>query len=35
MYLKKPYNVIKNAVHDHSTVAKLIPTMLQEVQALK
>ncbi len=34
MYAKKPYHVIKNAVHVHPTVAELIPTMLQDLQSL-
>ncbi len=34
MYAKKPYHVIKNAVHIHPTVAELIPTMLQDLQEL-
>lgn len=35
MYAKKPYHVIKNAVHVHPTVAELIPTMLQDIKELK
>ena len=31
MYAKKPYHVIKNAVHIHPTVSELIPTMLQDL----
>ena len=34
MYAKKPYHVIKNAVHVHPTVAELIPTMLQDLKEL-
>ena len=34
MYAKKSYQVIKNAVHIHPTVAELIPTMLQDLQPL-
>ena len=34
MYAKKPYHVIKNAVHVHPTVAELIPTMLQDLNPL-
>lgn len=34
MYAKKPYHVIKNAVHIHPTVAELVPTMLQDLQTL-
>lgn len=34
MYVKKPYHVIKNAVHIHPTVAELIPTMLQDLKPL-
>jgi pyruvate/2-oxoglutarate dehydrogenase complex dihydrolipoamide dehydrogenase (E3) component len=28
MYAKKPYTLIKNAVHIHPTVSEFIPTML-------
>lgn len=35
MYAKKPYRVIKNAVHIHPTVAELIPTMLQDLKPLE
>ncbi len=34
MYAKKPYQLIKNAVHIHPTVAELIPTLLQDLQEL-
>ncbi|MEM7400894.1 MAG: FAD-containing oxidoreductase [Pseudomonadota bacterium] len=34
MYAKQTYHIIKNAVHVHPTVAELIPTMLQDLQAL-
>ena len=35
MYAQQPYHVIKNAVHVHPTVSELIPTMLQDLQALQ
>ena len=35
MYAKQPYSVISRAVHIHPTVAELIPTVLQEMQALE
>ena len=34
MYAKQSYEVIKNAVHIHPTVAELIPTMLQDLSTL-
>ena len=34
MYAKKPYHVIKNAMHIHPTVSELVPTMLQDLQTL-
>jgi pyruvate/2-oxoglutarate dehydrogenase complex dihydrolipoamide dehydrogenase (E3) component len=34
MYARQPYTVISRAVHIHPTVAELIPTVLQEMQAL-
>ncbi|MDX1629435.1 MAG: FAD-containing oxidoreductase [Fulvivirga sp.] len=34
MYAKKPYTVIKNAVHIHPTVSELIPTTLSELEPL-
>jgi len=34
MYAKKPYTVISRAVHIHPTVAELIPTVLQDLQAI-
>ena len=35
MYAKQSYEVIKNAVHIHPTVAELIPTMLQNLMPLE
>lgn len=35
MYAKKPYTVIKEAVHIHPTVSELIPTTLADLQPLK
>ena len=35
MYARQPYTVISRAVHIHPTVAELIPTVLQEMQALE
>ena len=35
MYAKQSYEVIKNAVHIHPTVAELIPTMLQNLTPLE
>ena len=34
MYAKAPYPAISRAVHIHPTVAELIPTVLQELEAL-
>ena len=34
MYAKQSYQIIKNAVHIHPTVAELIPTMLQDLSQL-
>jgi len=34
MYAKAPYTVISRAVHIHPTVAELVPTVLQELEAL-
>ncbi len=34
MYAKQPFGLISRAVHIHPTVAKLIPTMLQEMTPL-
>ena len=34
MYAKQSYEVIRNAVHIHPTVAELIPTMLQDLTPL-
>jgi pyruvate/2-oxoglutarate dehydrogenase complex dihydrolipoamide dehydrogenase (E3) component len=34
MYARRPYTVVKNAVHIHPTVAELIPTVLAELQPL-
>lgn len=34
MYSRKPYTVIKRAVHIHPTVSELIPTMLGELKPL-
>lgn len=35
MYAKKPYDLIRQAVYIHPTVAELIPTMLQEMTPLR
>ncbi|MEJ2054010.1 MAG: FAD-containing oxidoreductase [Calditrichaceae bacterium] len=34
MYAKKPYTVIRDAVHIHPTVSELIPTMLESFEPL-
>jgi hypothetical protein len=34
MYARAPYTVIQRAMHIHSTVSELIPTMLGELQPL-
>jgi pyruvate/2-oxoglutarate dehydrogenase complex dihydrolipoamide dehydrogenase (E3) component len=34
MYARKPYTVIRRAMHIHPTVSELIPTMLGELQPL-
>ena len=34
MYAKKPYTVIRRAMHIHPTVSELIPTMLGELKPL-
>jgi pyruvate/2-oxoglutarate dehydrogenase complex dihydrolipoamide dehydrogenase (E3) component len=34
MYAKKPYSVIRRAVHIHPTVSELIPTMMWDPKPL-
>jgi len=34
MYARAPYTVIQRAVHIHSTVTELIPTMLGDLRPL-
>jgi pyruvate/2-oxoglutarate dehydrogenase complex dihydrolipoamide dehydrogenase (E3) component len=34
MYARKPYSVIRRAVHIHPTVSELIPTLLGDLQAM-
>ncbi|MHC4909357.1 MAG: FAD-containing oxidoreductase, partial [Planctomycetota bacterium] len=35
MYTREPYTVVSRAVHIHPTVSELIPTVLQELSALR
>ena len=35
MYAKKPYTVMKNAVHIYPTVSELLPTILGDLKPLK
>jgi hypothetical protein len=34
MYAKKPYTLIRRAVHIHPTVSELIPTMLGDLKPI-